>query len=327
MTAPLSFSPIASASSAEEVEHLFSQTIHPSRVIRAQCASSTGVEMRGVSIGTTSVLSLNHCADYEVDSGEVDGQDSVIFGMGIGEPSSTSFDGKSVVLTDNAVIFSNTSRVRHTRSRNSGELLVKCPTDDLVARLQASLDRPVSKAIQFDRSTPLAMGIGAHAKSALFHVTSSLDADPCLLEHPLIASNFEDVLLGVLLSMPNNYTSELLQPAGKQSAPAVVTRAEEYMDAHAGSPITIADVLSHAGCSRKVLFDNFRKSRDYTPGEFLTNTRLKLAHERLRNPHPMDSVTTIAYDTGFSHMGRFSEIYRKRYGVKPSATLKRFSRG
>ena len=97
------------------------------------------------------------------------------------------------------------------------------------------------------------------------------------------------------------------------------------MAAYAASPISIADVLAHTACSRKSLFDNFRKHRGYTPGEFLAGERLALAHGRLSDPVESDSVTSIAYASGFSHMGRFSEVYRKRYGVLPSETLKRAS--
>ena len=95
------------------------------------------------------------------------------------------------------------------------------------------------------------------------------------------------------------------------------------MASKADAPLSIADVLSHTGCSRKALFENFRRHRGYTPGEFLARERLALAHERLSEPFESDSVTSIAYASGFSHLGRFSEIYRKRYGVLPSQTLKR----
>ena len=34
------------------------------------------------------------------------------------------------------------------------------------------------------------------------------------------------------------------------------------------------------------------------------------------------SVTELAMDYGFLHLGRFSETYRQRYGVLPSVTLR-----
>jgi AraC-like DNA-binding protein len=35
------------------------------------------------------------------------------------------------------------------------------------------------------------------------------------------------------------------------------------------------------------------------------------------------SVTDIALRWGFNHLGRFSQLYRERYGEKPLATLRR----
>ena len=185
------------------------------------------------------------------------------------------------------------------------------------------MDRSLSDDLIFERNVATNEAIGAHARSTLFNVLNNLDENPSLLNNPLIAANYENLLLGTLLSLPSNYSQELLAPGEKPSVPSTVSRAEEYMASNADSPISIADVLAHTGCSRKSLFENFRKYRGYTPGEFLANERLTHAHERLSEPSESDSVTSIAYESGFSHLGRFSEVYRKRYGVRPSETLKR----
>lgn len=175
----------------------------------------------------------------------------------------------------------------------------------------------------FASSVPLDQGIGAHARTSLLYVVNALDTDNTLLEHPLIAKNFEELLLGIILSLPNNFSEELSAPAGTSSVPVRVRKAEEYIEANAGLAISIADILTHAACSRKVLFADFRKFRGYAPGEFLAFVRLRLAHDRLNNPTESDTVTSIAYESGFSHMGRFSKVYQKRYGVLPSETLRR----
>ena len=38
---------------------------------------------------------------------------------------------------------------------------------------------------------------------------------------------------------------------------------------------------------------------------------------------PSSSVTELAFGAGFTHLGRFSEIYRKAYGESPNETLAR----
>ena len=173
----------------------------------------------------------------------------------------------------------------------------------------------------FEQSLTMQSPIGVHAKSTLSYIMDSLDINPELLENPLVLANFEDLLLGIILSLPNNYSEELRNPGRLSTAPSVVKSAEAFIESRANTPITMSDVFTHVGCSRNTLFNNFRRFRGYTPGEFLATTRLRLAHHQLLNATEADSVTSIAHSFGFSHMGRFSQMYRKRYGEKPSETM------
>jgi AraC-like DNA-binding protein len=323
MNCPLSFSPIAATTSAETTEHLFQEELVRSRILNVKRNYSVGVDMNGVALGNSALSFIKHHADYEINCGEIDTQGSIIFGIGCGKSSSSSVNGRDIVITEEAAVITNHSTLKHQRATESCEIVFKCTAGDVESRLQGFLNRPVSREIIFDTSVALDRGIGANARTALFNVISSLDSDPTLLAHPLIVKNFEDLLLGIVLSLPSNYSDELLNLGKIPSVPVSISRAEEYIEAYADQPITIADILLQAGCSRKALFANFRKYRGYTPGELLADTRLRLAHERLSEPSNSDTVTSIAYESGFSHLGRFAENYQKRYGIRPSATLKR----
>ena len=326
MNCPLAFSPIAATASIEETELLFQQQLVTSRISRADGVAQLHVEMNGVAIGSVNLSFLKHHSNYEIECGDIDTEGSVIFGFGCGQASSTSFEGQSYNLIENGSIITKHSNVRHIRQRESCEVVISCSAEDLERRLQTVLGGTLPRELDFDRNIDMCGEIGAHAKTTLFYVMNSLDANPALLDNPLIVANFEDLLSGVILSLPNSYSEELLSPAKKSAAPGVVTRAEAFMESNAASPITIADVLTHVGCSRKALFSNFRRFRGYTPGNFLLVTRLDLAHERLANATESESVTSIAYSLGFSHMGRFSQVFHKRYGEKPSEVLKRAQR-
>ena len=327
MNSPLSFSPIAATGSIDEAEFLFQEQLVTSRIAKANRTAQFGVEMNGVTVGDASLSFIRHHSDYEIDCGDIDTENSIIFAFGCGENSSISFNGESFSLVDFGSIITENSNVQHKRQAGSCEVVLKISAGDLQRRLQTSLDGIVKKELVFERIVDMNGGIGSHAKSTLLYVMNSLDANPALLNNPLILANFGELLSGVVLSLPNNYSEALINPGRQLAAPRVVTRAEEYMESNAGAPITIADVMAHIGCSRKALFSNFRKFRGYTPGDFLLNTRLNLVHERLHNARESDSVTSIALALGFSHLGRFSQVYQKRYGEKPSEALKRSTRG
>jgi AraC-like DNA-binding protein len=326
VNSPLPFSPIAATASPEETEFLFQQQLVPCRISKAERETQLHVEMNGVAIGDTNLSFIKHHSNYEIDCGDIDIEDSIIFGFGCGKASFTSFNGESYNLLEQGSIITRHSNVSHSRRRDSCEIVIRCAKKDVEERLQTFLGGTLSRELLFDRNIDMSGEVGSYAKATLLHVMSCLDQNPALLDNPLIVANFEDQLCGVILSLPNSYSEQLVSPEKKLAVPGVVSRAEAFMESQAAFPITIAEVLVHAGCSRKVLFSSFRRFRGYTPGNFLLTTRLNLAHERLANATESESVTSIAYSLGFSHMGRFSQSFQKRYGEKPSVVLKRSQR-
>ena len=326
MNCPLPFSPIASTASAEETEFLFQQQLVPCRITKAEREAQLHVEMNGVAIGDASLSFIKHHSNYEIDCGDIDIEDSIIFGFGCGQASFTSFNGESYNLLEQGSVITRHSNVSHSRRRDSCEIVMRCVKKNVEEKLQTFLGGTLSRELLFDRNIDMNGEMGSYAKTTLHHVMSCLDQNPALLDNPLIVANFEDLLCGVMLSLPSSYSEQLVSPEKRLAVPSVVARAEAYMESQAAFPITIDDVLLRAGCSRKVLFTSFRRFREYTPGNFLLSTRLKLVHERLANATESESVTSIAYSLGFSHMGRFSQSFRKRYGEKPSDMLKRSQR-
>jgi len=58
----------------------------------------------------------------------------------------------------------------------------------------------------------------------------------------------------------------------------------------------------------------------------LRRARLDQARADLEAPGRNTSVTIVAYDCGFSHLGRFAQEYARRFGESPSETLRRARR-
>jgi AraC-like DNA-binding protein len=111
-------------------------------------------------------------------------------------------------------------------------------------------------------------------------------------------------------------------PTLDQSYSDLVRRAIDYMAAFSADPLTVPDIAEAVGVSTRRLQDAFRLTRGQTPWEHLTTIRLGNARARLlAGAGP--SVTAIAFECGFSHLGRFSQTYRATYGERPSATLAR----
>jgi AraC-like DNA-binding protein len=62
---------------------------------------------------------------------------------------------------------------------------------------------------------------------------------------------------------------------------------------------------------------------EWGAGETLPLSRLQMVRDALQRPDQQNSITDIALQCGFSHLGRFSAQYRQAFGEAPSATLRR----
>lgn len=121
------------------------------------------------------------------------------------------------------------------------------------------------------------------------------------------------------------------QPPGTAWQP-LVGRAQllslrDWIVAHADEPLAIEQIARECGLSLRALEKNFLLHFGCTPTGFLRNIRMDRAHQRLGDPARTESVTDIALESGFFHLGRFAAAYRKKFGESPSDTLRQARRG
>jgi AraC-like DNA-binding protein/tetratricopeptide (TPR) repeat protein len=84
----------------------------------------------------------------------------------------------------------------------------------------------------------------------------------------------------------------------------------------------LAELAAAAGVAPRTLQKHFRRFLDRTPQAVQHDLRLDRARQELLRGAPDAAVTDIALRCGFRHLGRFSVLYRGRYGESPSATLR-----
>lgn len=114
---------------------------------------------------------------------------------------------------------------------------------------------------------------------------------------------------------------------GLQRASPVVTararEAEDWIAAHLNEPITLGRLCEVAGVGGRALQKTFMLRHGVPPMQFVTDRRLEAVRARLQAPDPDVLVTGAAMECGFTHMGRFSILYRQRFGESPSTTRRR----
>ncbi len=144
-----------------------------------------------------------------------------------------------------------------------------------------------------------------------------------ILESPAAIASYEDFLLTYMLLGLEHNSSRQLVTHGPAPALEQVRRLEDYMTAHASEPLDMTTLAEVSGLSGATIHRAFRRYRDYTPMQYLQDERMRLVRQRLLFCGPTESVSRIAMECGFLHMGRFAADYRRRFNENPSQTIKR----
>ena len=317
---PLSKFPIIRTHRAEEAEFKLSQTLTDLRIKRIEERRSFKLEMNGFNLGSSSLIYNQFRANTKIELGlDID---YTLFVIGRGVPCIIYVDRQPVLVSpQKAAIVATGRKVQIERPKNSEAIVLRVPKLDLWHHFVELTARHHRGSLIFDHSVDLINGPGARLKQLLDYVIDELGHNDLVVKNPALRKSYERNLLSALLSLPHNKRETLLEEHHHQIAPGIVRRAEEYMRAHSNEAISIIDLLRLSGCSRRVLFSAFRNARNYTPMEFLTELRLQRVREKLLKPHPEASISSIALDCGFTHFGRFSQVYRKRFGERPSDTF------
>lgn len=86
-------------------------------------------------------------------------------------------------------------------------------------------------------------------------------------------------------------------------------------------PLSLDDLSVEARLSPWHLLRSFRQAFGETPHDFLTRLRLERARHLLTVTSR--SVTEICFDVGFSSLGSFSSLFRRRVGLSPAEFRRR----
>jgi len=274
-------------------------------------------EMNHTTIGRISLSRLRYRTDVAIESDPLDTFFLLMLPLS-GAADIRCADGHIVSTPDQASVIGPNAPLSMRWDSECHQLIVRIDREVLETTCASHLGRELSRPLEF----ALGMDLNAPDTSALQSVIAFLaSSDPfarSATQFPLIVAQTEQLLLSALLSsQPHNYRDALLRPV-EALAPYYVKRCEDYMLAHADDAITIEDLA-------RSLQTGFQRYRNTTPMAFLRDIRLQRVREelldaKLRN-RPM-TVTRVALDWGFSHMGHFTKAYAERFKELPSQTLR-----
>jgi transcriptional regulator GlxA family with amidase domain len=206
---------------------------------------------------------------------------------------------------------------RGLTSDGSQRLTLRVNAEALTHRLEAVMERRVSKPLLFAERRDGQSSGEVSLKRLVLLMASELADPESLLAQDRSTAVFQELVMHTLLhGVPHNY-SDKMGGTVRRAAPRSVRRAEVFMRENVARPLTLAEVAAAAGCSPRSLTAAFRSFRDRTVMSALRDLRLDAARECLLRDDFDLTVGVVARRFGFSNPGRFTLLYRTRFGESP----------
>jgi AraC-like DNA-binding protein len=239
--------------------------------------------------------------------------------------------GSSEILVDRATVqfaphqssvVSPGATTKVTHSHDLEHFVFKIDRDALFDKWTALTGRPPRSDLKFelvaDSRTPEAAYLRRLVMFLVDEFGSSERGIP-----PLALAELEQAVIVAFLCANRHDESHFLDRDPMGTAPWQVRRAEEYIEAHWDQPITVEALAVATGASARSIFHFFKASRGYGPMVFVKQVRLRHARHMLMMPDETKSVTSVAFDCGFTNLSHFAKNYGKCFGELPSETLNR----
>lgn len=137
---------------------------------------------------------------------------------------------------------------------------------------------------------------------------------------PRVQGHYSQIVASKLLTlMSTNVQRENLGAPG-----ASLERILDYIERNLKLELPAQALAEQACMSLRSLYALFDRHLGTTPKQYVRQRKLQRLHECLADPScSVRSVTELAMDYGFMHLGRFAESYRQQFAELPSETFKR----
>ena len=319
---PLHRFPLFRTSNAEELRH-FASTLLGVDGLDFGSTAEFDVRINLLRLGQTS---LAFGAVSGSLTGKFLGSDFVRLHIALKGRASTSVGGKTADINERQLVISP-SEAPTLLACEAGHqrLTLRMNEQELLLKLSSLLGFKPKGAFAFesviDANDAHALGLSQLVRFLAQQLDSPVSKLPVAVVHELEQA----VQIAFLKASRHNF-SHLLEGQGKEIAPAVVLRLEQFIEANWREAITIDRLVAEAGVSARSIFRAFDRSRGYSPMTFAKSIRLRRARELLLSGDPGVSVTATAFKCNFASPGHFARDYRNAFGELPSETISRARR-
>jgi len=224
-----------------------------------------------------------------------------------------------------ASLLSPTVPTRMTWENDCAQLILLVErklVEQRAAALAGRAVRPVEFDPVIDLQTPTAQALQAQMEAL---VNLAVGVGPKRSLSPVAAADWRETLLDSLLTGQRHELSGAIRIfAGEaETLPRALRRARDCLNAHAAEPLDLGQLADAAGIGIRALQAGFQRHFGVSISQMLLDIRLAHLNACLKTARPDARIIDIAFDLGFTHLGRMAGAYRAKFGETPSATLRR----
>ena len=235
------------------------------------------------------------------------------------------YRGRDILYDYNSTyLITSDQPIHYTFQENTRHITIGIDKQMLTAYAQKLVNRQQEQKFTF---YPQVLGRTSEATSFrryLEFISQELLRGGSLFNSPLIATEIQNTIFSMLLSLSDNNYLPLENQLEESCLPAYVRLARDYIESYLELPLSLADITAAAGVHVTTLLKGFKQHYEISPIAYLKQKRLEAAHRTLLAGDPLTtSVTEVATQWGLFHLGRFARDYRQLFGELPSETLTR----
>ncbi|MBR0928210.1 AraC family transcriptional regulator [Bradyrhizobium diazoefficiens] len=196
----------------------------------------------------------------------------------------------------------------------------------MVEQRAAALSGRASGTVEFDPVIDLDAPSGRRLRTSLAELMLLAERlGPTGRLSAVAMADWRELLLDRLLNGQRHGLSDAIRTfSGRaERLPRALCAARDHLADNAGEPLDLAQLACVSGIGIRALQLGFRRHFGASISQMLLDMRLAALHARLAQGSADASVTDIAFDLGFTHLGRMAGAYREKFGETPSATLRR----
>jgi AraC-like DNA-binding protein len=182
-----------------------------------------------------------------------------------------------------------------------------------------------NKSLVQIQDSPYSRASGNYLRETIINIANILNNFPNIADEPLIVTQYEQLIYTAIIHCYHNNFRDISHNYPKHSSSKIVRVVEEYIEANIGQPLRLESLAALTGQSIRTIQESFKKYRGYSPSSFARECRL-LKAKKILQESPLDaSILSIALSCGFATQAHFSDSYKKRFGLTPLESLKKFS--